>query len=374
MAARAAASHAARHSAPAAESAECKKKHEKKDPVATSPEDDVIEEVSAYKKKKWLRKTMSDIVEVPFSDRSLPGQNWVKQYYETPKVQVGVAGLIFGNFIVSATAAQILPEKGELADVVFHYFDWFFNAAFLIELLWNMYGNFFLSFWKSGWNVFDFFIVGVSITSLVFPDLPGVGVLRLFRAFRVFRLFKRIKSLRLIIVGVIMSLEGVMNAFIVLLLFLMIWAIMGVDFFADDFEEQYGSFYVASLTQFQILTLDSWASGVARPIMEKLGPFHTIFFITYVFINSIMMVNVVVAILLDKFVAAMKEMEDEDKEAAADQDEEPSQTSAFDDDEEEPEADAETQLIHHKLTSVSNYATELSSILSLALEKRGLTT
>lgn len=385
MAARAAASHAARHSAEddeckkkKHESAECKKKHEKRESVATSPEDDeIIHEVSAYKKRKWLRRTMTDVVSVSFSHRSLPGQNWVKQYYETPKVQVGVAGLIFGNFIVSATAAQILPEKGELADVVFYYFDWFFNAAFLIELLWNMYGNFFLSFWKSGWNVFDFFIVGVSVTSLVFPDLPGVGVLRLFRAFRVFRLFKRIKSLRLIIVGVVMSLEGVMNAFIVLLLFLMIWGIMGVDFFGDDFEEQYGSFYVASLTQFQILTLDSWASGVARPIMDKLGPFHAIFFITYVFINSIMMVNVVVAILLDKFVAAMKNMEDEDKEEAADKDEGPSPTihdqSAYDDEEEE-EADAETQLINHKLSSVSNYATELSSILSLALEKRGLTT
>jgi Ion transport protein. len=39
---------------------------------------------------------------------------------------------------------------------------------------------------------------------------------RLFRAFRVFRLFKRVESLRIIIEGVIASLPGVMNAFLVL--------------------------------------------------------------------------------------------------------------------------------------------------------------
>jgi len=54
--------------------------------------------------------------------------------------------------------------------------------------------------------------------ALVFTDLPGVSVLRLFRAFRVFRLFKRIKSLRVIIEGVFASLPGVFNAFIVLLI------------------------------------------------------------------------------------------------------------------------------------------------------------
>ena len=36
---------------------------------------------------------------------------------------------------------------------------------------------------------------------MIFPDLPGFTVLRLFRAFRVFRLFKRIPSLQAIIVG-----------------------------------------------------------------------------------------------------------------------------------------------------------------------------
>jgi voltage-gated sodium channel len=325
---------------------------------------------------KFLARKMTDVITLNPKEMSLPCQANAKALYETPKVQLAVAGLIFGNFIVSACSAQILPEEGDVAFTVFYYFDWFFNGAFLIELLWNMYGNFFLSFWRSGWNVFDFFIVGVSITSLAFPELPGISVLRLFRAFRVFRLFKRVKSLRLIIVGVIMSLPGVMNAFIVLLLFMCIWAIMGVDFFGDDFVDEYGNFYVACLTHFQIMTLDSWASGVARPIMESLGPFHAIFFISYVFINSIMMVNVVVAILLEKFVAAMNAFENEDGEDLGERDTvsdlEPMSPESMSEQVPLEIEDEQTMLIREKLASMSNYSEEMSRILTLCVQERGL--
>lgn len=67
-------------------------------------------------------------------------------------------------------------------------------------------------------NVFDFLIVSISWLSMYADQLPGIGVLRLFRAFRVFRLFRRVRSLRLIIEGVLASMPGVSNAFVVLVL------------------------------------------------------------------------------------------------------------------------------------------------------------
>jgi hypothetical protein len=85
----------------------------------------------------------------------------------------------------------------------------------------------------SGWNIFDFVIVVISLMSLMLSDLPGISVLRLFRAFRVFRLFKRIPSLRMIIEGVLASLPGVFNAFLVLGILMGIWSIMGVEFYRD---------------------------------------------------------------------------------------------------------------------------------------------
>merc|ERR1719160_1228807 len=70
------------------------------------------------------------------------------------------------------------------------------------------------------------------------------------------------------------------------------------------------------------MSYDSWSSGLARPIIFEYSPgfIAPIFFITYVFISAIIMSNVVLAILLDKFLAAAKEFEDAEKAAAGDED------------------------------------------------------
>ena len=112
-----------------------------------------------------------------------------------------------------------------------------------------MYSSWFLEFFKgpedsflNTWNLFDLVVVLVSGISLLFPDMPGISVLRLFRAFRVFRLFKRIPSLQRIVNGVFQSLPAVSNAFLVLLVIMGIWSIMGVEFFAEDMPDRFGTF------------------------------------------------------------------------------------------------------------------------------------
>ena len=63
-------------------------------------------------------------------------------------------------------------------------------------------------------------------------QLPGpLSLLRLMRAFRVFRLFKRVKSLNKIIVSLGKAIPGVMNAFLIMLIVMCIYAILGVEFF-----------------------------------------------------------------------------------------------------------------------------------------------
>jgi len=235
-------------------------------------------------------------------------QSKVRELYETPTSQIGVAGLIFANFIVSAVQSQIMPGKDPDPWSVFFVFEWFFGLIFTVELVWNMYGSWPLQFWKSGWNLFDFVIVIISLLALVVPDLPGIAVLRLFRAFRVFRLFKRIESLKLIIDGVMASLPGVFNAFLVLGILMGIWSIMGVEFFGTVAEEEFGTFLKGMFSMWQITTMDSWASGIARPIIygdtEPPMPFAAIYFISFVFVAGVIMTNVVVAILLEKYLDA----------------------------------------------------------------------
>merc|ERR1719171_780238 len=139
-------------------------------------------------------------------------------------------------------------------------------------------------------------------------NLPGITVLRLFRAFRVFRLFKRVPSLRKIVLGIMKALPGVASAFVLLALVMGIWSILGVGLFRDNFPDHYGDFFKAMLTSFQIMTFDGWASEVTRPILLKYGGAYALYFMSYVFVASIFMSNVVIAILLDKYLSATSDV------------------------------------------------------------------
>ena len=80
----------------------------------------------------------------------LPYQQKVEKVYTSFSVQIGVAALIFGNFLVSALEKQLLPTPDSTAQTVFTIFEWIFCVLFLIELIVNMYGSWLLAFWKSG--------------------------------------------------------------------------------------------------------------------------------------------------------------------------------------------------------------------------------
>jgi len=138
--------------------------------------------------------------------------------------------------------------------------------------------------------------------------MPGITVLRLFRAFRVFRLFKRIKSLKLIIDGVMYATPSVSASFCVLILIMSIWAILCVNEFKDERPDDFGTFAKAMVSLFQIMTFDSWCSAIARDLVLRKGIMAAVILLSYLFVNSIIMTNCVVAQVADGFLAAKDEL------------------------------------------------------------------
>merc|ERR1740123_1409172 len=109
----------------------------------------------------------------------------------------------------------------------------------------------------------------------------------MLRTFRVFRLFGRVESLKKILRSISLSLPGMFNAFVIMLLVVMIYAVLAVDLYSDYYvmvnpsdpdnqdvtargekysEEYYGTFFKALYTLFQILTGESWSEMGVRPI------------------------------------------------------------------------------------------------------------
>eukprot|EP00441_Pelagodinium_beii_P018187 CAMPEP_0197662544 /NCGR_PEP_ID=MMETSP1338-20131121/53854_1 /TAXON_ID=43686 ORGANISM="Pelagodinium beii, Strain RCC1491" /NCGR_SAMPLE_ID=MMETSP1338 /ASSEMBLY_ACC=CAM_ASM_000754 /LENGTH=390 /DNA_ID=CAMNT_0043240439 /DNA_START=23 /DNA_END=1195 /DNA_ORIENTATION=+ len=257
-------------------------------------------------------------------------QRAAAKFYIDSRVQWSVAGLIIGNFLFNILEKWIDPTATELT-LLWDVIDGFFNVCFAIELCVNMYAFWLKRFWKSAWNVFDFVVVAIGLLFMSKVELPpSLGLLRLMRAFRVFRLFKRIKSLNKIMVAIVRCIPGVSVAFGMLFLVTAFYAIVGVEFFrtfgkdghfmneigeevplqtARGFtygDEYFGNFGRSMYTMFQVLTGESWSEAVARPLLLSNDPSlkfgAVVFFISFNLIGSIILINVVIAVLLEKMV------------------------------------------------------------------------
>ena len=161
-------------------------------------------------------------------------------FYHSKPFQLLVATLIMGNFVVNVVEKQIDPF-GRLHGDVFQALDRFFTITFAIELLLNIYAHWFSRFWLSTWNLFDLVVVVVGFLTMADVLDGPAAQLKLLRAFRVFRLFKRVKALNKILQALLRALPGVTNAFLVVLLVMSMYAILGVEIFGEVAVNQNGT-------------------------------------------------------------------------------------------------------------------------------------
>jgi len=84
-------------------------------------------------------------------------------------------------------------------------------------------------------------------------------------------------------------------------------AIITTNLYGKDFPEFFGTLGDSLFTLFQIMTLESWAMNIVRPIM-KIHPYSWIFFISFIFIATFIMINLIIAIVVD----AINELKDEE--------------------------------------------------------------
>ena len=231
----------------------------------------------------------------------------VRSTYVGDYTQMCVAALIGGNFMLNMCEAQVGKENVQAYEV-FEGIDLGFTIIFTIELLVNIFATFLWEFVGDPWNWFDLIVVIVSLISLELEDLPGADSLRLLRCFRVFRLFKRIASLRKIMGSITKSLLPMANAFSIVCLVTAIYAIIAVSFFAEVAPHNFSSFFVAFFSLFQSMTGDNWSTD-CRDLMAETGQgaMVGIFYVSFMLLVSLVLINVVIAVLLDAFSKARED-------------------------------------------------------------------
>jgi hypothetical protein len=93
------------------------------------------------------------------------------------------------------------------------------------------------SYMRNSWNIMDCIIVIFSIISVVFSgvNLGIIKVLRMLRVLRPLRMISRNPGLRIAVQSLINAIPDIGNVLVVSLLFLLLFAILGTNFYKGTF-------------------------------------------------------------------------------------------------------------------------------------------
>lgn len=247
-------------------------------------------------------------MERTFDDTAQPGlRQRLGKWIESAGPRNFITALIVINAIT--LGLETSPAvKGAVADAL-RMLEALILGVFVLEILIKLFA-FGPRFFRGGWNVFDFCIVGASLVS----GIGSLEILRSLRILRVLRLLSTIGHLRMIIESLLAAIPSI--AWIVFLLGLVfyIFGVMGTNLFGAAFPDWFGSVPVSMFTLFQIMTLDSWSMGVARPVME-VYPYAYIFFISFILISSLTILNVFIGIIVNTMQSLTWAQEDEKRAA-----------------------------------------------------------
>ncbi|XP_033022305.1 sodium channel protein type 1 subunit alpha isoform X3 [Lacerta agilis] len=182
-------------------------------------------------------------------------------------------------------------------------------------------------YFQEGWNIFDGFIVTLSLVELGLADVEGLSVLRSFRLLRVFKLAKSWPTLNMLIKIIGNSVGALGNLTLVLAIIVFIFAVVGMQLFGKSYKEcvckiakdcelprwHMNDFFHSFLIVFRVLC-GEWIETM-WDCMEVAGQAMclTVFMMVMV-IGNLVVLNLFLALLLSSFSADNLAATDDDNE------------------------------------------------------------
>ncbi|XP_054283279.1 voltage-dependent T-type calcium channel subunit alpha-1G-like [Macrosteles quadrilineatus] len=201
-----------------------------------------------------------------------------------------------------------------------------FSAVFACEMLLKVISEGPFGYISNGFNVFDGIIVILSVIELGQTFLgeregsSGLSVLRTFRLLRILKLVRFMPNLRRQLVVMLRTMDNVAVFFSLLILFIFIFSILGMNLFGCKFCEpnnngqqtcdrkNFDSLLWALVTVFQILTQEDW-NVVLFNGMEKTSHWAALYFVALMTFGNYVLFNLLVAILVEGFSSERRERE-----------------------------------------------------------------
>jgi len=200
--------------------------------------------------------------------------------------------IVFSALMIGAKSYEISPTSVKLLSVL----DVLITVIFFIEIVIRFLGEpnkkrFFHSFW----NIFDTFIVIVSLIPIEDSELSILG--RLIRIFRVLRMISIIPELRILINSLVKALPQLGYVMLLMFIIFYIYAAIGTTFFAAINPELWGDISISLLTLFRVMTFEDWTDVMYESM--TVYSLSWIYYLTFIFFTAFAFLNMVIGIVVN---------------------------------------------------------------------------
>ncbi|MCR9276578.1 MAG: ion transporter [Pseudomonadaceae bacterium] len=227
---------------------------------------------------------------------------WAKRIVDAKWFSHGITAVIVINAIViGLDTSEYLHDR---YFALFEALNFLFLAIFIVEAVLKMaaHAPSIQNYFKSGWNIFDFSIIVISL-------LPATGnlamIARLARLLRVLRLVSTLPGLRLIVSTLMYSVPAVGNVVILLSILFYVYGVAGYHLFHEIDPVHWETLGISLLTLFRIVTLEDWTDVMYNAMAGM--PFAWVFFVSFVVLGTFVVINLFIAVVLNSLDEAKAE-------------------------------------------------------------------
>jgi len=215
----------------------------------------------------------------------------IARWVESRFVQNAIIALIVFNAAMLGleTSAAVMARAGTFLKSAEHVV----LAIFVAEIALKIFAAD-VRFFRSAWNVFDLLIVAIALI----PASGPFAILRALRILRVLRLIARVPRLRRLIEALLRAVPSIGWIVFLLMLVFYIFGVMGTQLFGEAFPRFFGTLARTMYTLFQIMTLESWSMGIARPVIEQF-PLAWVYFVLFILITAFTVLNLFIGIIVN---------------------------------------------------------------------------
>lgn len=213
------------------------------------------------------------------------------QWIAGPRIESILIILILINAVI--LGLETFPSVMERHGVLLHQIDAVILSIFVVEIGLRIVANG-GRFFRDPWSLFDFAVVAIALV----PASGPLAVLRTLRVLRVLRILTLMPSMRAVVAGLIGAIPGLSSVLMLMGLIFYVSSVVATGLFGDRFPDWFGTLGETSYTLFQVMTLESWSMGIARPVIEAF-PYAWIFFVIFILITTFTMLNLFIAVIID---------------------------------------------------------------------------